>query len=372
MSSFKLPKSLEPFGFEKIEKVDKLKNGDMVVIPSIEDEKRLRVSIPTLRKWGLKVVSGYQNRYGYAKYEAARRAFANYKWYGATKKDLNAHMFILDEIEVDTNAEYEGQAPQFSMSFENANSIDDPGVDVTPDLPVICARMSPFSPISLCDREYHPYGNNYPSSLTMNTDEQAYDMLISAVNGLPYSSAVYQHGDFGENDFDLKYFLSIVNGMLNDNCITNLTGIVQPGIIKYGGNVLAAPRGTASVIMTAIKHDVRKTDHAGYYFPNSMNDCFNMSMNATREFLLNLMNHGALFYRSEKFTKAASAFHASEVARIMANRYTDLKNAVTKIMKGFESEVPKIDNLIARFEKAKTDLSLKNEVKDAMKYICGN
>ena len=84
------------------------------------------------------------------------------------------------------------------------------------------------------------------------------------------------------------------------------------------------------------------------------------------------MNRGALFYRAEKFTKAASEFHASEVAREMVNRYTDYKNAVIKIINGLESELPNIDNLIARFEKAKTDLSLKKEVKDAMKDICAN
>lgn len=374
MSSFKLPKALEPFEFEKIENIDNLKYGDLVVIPSIKDEKRLRVSVHTLRRWGLHVLSRPGQRIGCVGYKAVKRAFANENWYGVEGSDLNAHMFIVEDVDVDTNALREGRIQQFSMSFDNANSIYDPGVELLPTIPILHAKLKPFAPLSVDSRyqdKIFPRLRHYPTSLTTNTDEQAYNILMNIIKGLPYSSIHNNPEEFGDNDFDLKYFLSIVDGLYQYEIMSKLTGI--RGHVRASNTTpTCGPVNAASLLMTARRTNDSKDMHIRSYFPNDYYSCYSLSISAPKKFLTNIMKRGALFYRAEKFTKAASEFHASEVAREMVNRYTDYKNAVTKIIKGFESELPNIDNLIARFEKAKTDLSLKTEVKDAMKNICAN
>jgi len=370
--SFKLPKELEPLGFTPLDSIDKLEKNDLIVIPSLKDERRLRVSLATLRKWGLSVTSDdYIHHYGCDCYSAARQIFGEYNvWRGSKATDDDSHVLVVETASHDKNASY-GKNSEVSRTFENANSISDNRVIVEkPVFPIMSVIAFPMNPLYPLYPTESSASDEYPSSFSRSSDKDAYRMLMDAIGtkSIPTSATT---GRLVEDGYEeLPFFLAVLSCICNgqDDSYQDLLGGGRLNDLYqyYGynhGNI-----GASHLIMTAPTiNDKGMDDHCGNYFHSEDTHVSKQSLHMNKQFLENIFKRGALLYRSPAMNALKSQIQAHAVAVNMGNRYTRAIHKVEKLVNGLKNELPKILAIRDKYKEAAKTLAVPDDMIKSIK-----
>ena len=389
-----MKKELEDLGMAKVERASDLDDGDIIVIPSYEDETRLRVTPGTLRKWGLSMCESSRPRYGSASYKAVKRAFGSPGWPDVDAECLEAHAFFVRNVVRDSNHRYERglgggseAMPEVEVSFADANSVDDVAVVRTKKDPLVSATLVPFSAM----RWEGPEQKTMPLLLDVDgkpRKERIINMLLEAVGpgGFPTSRMMSTERSVRDAVVDdripdlnaMSALVTMMSSSLGDRASrAGMFGIAElgkfEGILDGCGYFDSACPEMSRFVMTS--KDVAAGDFDGKYHDKYVRSAcglaMRMSMYSPAKFLSNIMARGALAYRSDNLSKVVDMMFAKEMAKMMAIRYKSLNKWARMICKELSAEFGKVDEIIGMFEKAAEKLSVGEGVEKAVNEFGG-
>lgn len=379
--SFKIPKGLEKFSPERVDSLDQVRDGDYVIIPSAEDAPDLRISLSTLTKWGLSCNGPRGRSHTKDSYRAARRVFGTMgapSWPGTLEADEGSHAFVVRNLTQNKNDFFglENSAKK-TLSFAEANTIGTKATVTGPIYPFMTAKLVPVNP--LYPVKSAEIRDDYPLSCGAGKPALAFDALLREIGDAGIVCVnTPQHPKCKDcKNTDLTALISVISTLYyGDSDMKTMLRIMVPDLTDNftDGYVTSMPdffeyaRGT--FVMDCSKYEAREHT-AKVYAPSSSWFQDEMTLNASRKFMENILARGAVVLRIPKLEDEMAKIHASKIAEKLATRQSTMIAAAEELVRRIRRELPEAGNVVKRMKTASKKLAPDLETRTALSQVFG-
>ena len=369
--SFKLPHEIETLGANRITDIDEIKDGDILVIPSKDDEPRLRVRLSTLSKWGLLLNGRHGCRKGRDSYIAVKRAFGDERWDGFVKDDAKSHAFVFKSVFKDENDKFVNGPKDTVLEFSDANSIGTKAVVRDPKYPYMTSILEPLSPNTPTSGKSIVEG--YPYAFSETAAKRAYDIFMKEFDSrwLMSSESMHDEETLAQTS-ELSTVVDLIE-LLSSNSILMKRLCGEPpkvgsNFMEFGPTYVSA-KSVSSSCLVARGSCMEQESYSAMYFPYDRRLTSMYSIHANRKFIEKILSNGALVFRSEKLYDACCRIHSAEVAKEMSCRERSSLDAIEKLLSSLRKELPKARELQKRLSSVCKKLSLNDSLANAIRKV---